>query len=375
MDFSFSEEQLAIRDLAKQIYSDKVTDDYLRQYDFLARGFDAELWQTLAEAGLLGIALPEAAGGSAMGFTELCLVLEEHGRALAPVPLFSSLVLAGLPLSEFGSETQRRDYLQPLASGRSHLASALHNTDAPIGLTAEVQGDQWTINGESGLIACAEDAAAILVAATLTDGKRAVFILPAAGQGISSSPQLSTSFEPQAKILYDNVTVPGDSLLGSAEDGEAIIRWTAERAITALAAMQVGVLEEGLRRTAQYTGERQQFGRPMASFQAVAHRAADGYIDVEALRSAYWLALWRLSAGLPAGQEVRAAKWWCCEAGHRVSHTGQHLHGGIGSDVDYPIHRYFLWAKQIEFTMGGANRQLAELGAMLAGHEQPRLPV
>ncbi|MGI9284740.1 MAG: acyl-CoA dehydrogenase family protein [Pseudomonadales bacterium] len=375
MEFSFSEEQLAIRDLAKQIFSDKATDDYLRQYDFDARAFDGELWQTLAEAGLLGITLPESCGGSAMGLTELCLALEEYGRALAPVPMFSSLVLAALPLSEFGSEVQQSDLLQPLANGKSHLASGLHSADAYCELQAQEQQGKWTLNGSSGLVAYAEEAAALVLPAKLADGSRAVFALPYNTKGISLTPQFGTNLEPLYKIHFDNVAVGNEALLGSAQEGEKIIQWAAERAMTALAAMQVGVLEEGLRRTAEYTGERQQFGRPMASFQAVSHRAANGYIDIEALRSAYWLALWRLSEGLPASKEVRVAKWWACEAGHRVGHTGQHLHGGIGSDVDYPIHRYYLWAKQIEFTLGGANRQLADLGAMLAANEEVQLPV
>ncbi len=375
MEFSFSEDQLAIRDLAKQIFSDKVTDDYLRKYDYDGRSFDGELWQTVAAAGLLGIALPAECDGSAMGFTELCLLLEEQGRALAPLPLFSSLVLAAMPLTEFGSDAQQSKYLQPLATGSCHLASGLHNADACFELKAKQEGDNWVLNGASSLIAYAEGAAAVVLPATLEDGSRAVFVVESATQGVALTAQLGTNLEPQYKVHFDNVTLDGTALLGAVEDGEKIIDWTAERAMTALAAMQVGVLEEDLRRTAEYTGERKQFGRPMASFQAVSHRAANGYIDVEALRSAYWLALWRLSAGLPASKEVRAAKWWACEAGHRVSHSGQHLHGGIGSDVDYPIHRYYLWAKQIEFTLGGANRQLAELGALLADDEQLQLPV
>lgn len=375
MEFSFSEDQLAIRDLTQQIFTDKVSDDYLRNYDFDARTFDPELWQTLAEAGLLGITLPEVCGGSAMGLVELCLALEEYGRALAPVPMFSSLLLAAMPLSEFGSDAQQREYLAPLASGQCHLASGLNDADGCFALNAAEQQGEWTLNGASGLVAYAEGAAAVLLPATLADGSRAVFIVPCVGQGISLTPQLGTNLEPQYKLHFDNVSLGSDALLSCVAAGEKIIQWTTERAMTALSAIQLGVLEEALRRTAEYTGERQQFGRAMASFQAVSHRAADGYIDIEALRSAYWLALWRLSEGLPASKEVRAAKWWACEAGHRVGHTAQHLHGGIGSDVDYPIHRYYLWVKQIEFTLGGANRQLAELGALLAGDDAIQLPV
>ena len=135
---------------------------------------------------------------------------------------------------------------------------------------------------------------------------------------------------------------------------------------TLLSALQLGVVEEGLSRTADYVMQRKQFGKPIASFQAVSHRAADGYMDREALRAVVEQAAWRISAGLDAKAEARTAKWWACEAGHRIGHTCMHLHGGIGSSLDYPNHRYFLWAKQIEFTLGGANEQRAALGALLA---------
>ncbi len=142
--------------------------------------------------------------------------------------------------------------------------------------------------------------------------------------------------------------------------------WLEERAQVGLAALQLGIAEEALRRTAAYTSQRKQFGKPIGSFQGVSLRAADAYIDVEALRSTLWQAIWRLEEGLPATAQVAAAKWWACRGGQRVVHSAQHLHGGIGADLDYPIHRYFLWARQVELTLGGAAPQLARIGAQLA---------
>jgi alkylation response protein AidB-like acyl-CoA dehydrogenase len=128
---------------------------------------------------------------------------------------------------------------------------------------------------------------------------------------------------------------------------------------------QLGVSEEAIRRTALYTAERRQFDRPIGSFQGVALRAADAFIDITCMRSALVLALWRISAGLPAAAETAAAKWWACLGGQRVAHTVQHLHAGIGSDIDYPIHRFYLWSKQLELSLGGANQQLELLGELL----------
>ena len=139
-----------------------------------------------------------------------------------------------------------------------------------------------------------------------------------------------------------------------------------DRALVGLCATQVGVAEGALRMAADYTSERQQFGRPLSTFQGVALKAADAYIDTEAMRVTLWQAAWRLTAGLDATREVMVAKWWAAEGGQRVVHITQHLHGGMGADVDYPVHRYFLWGKQIEDTLGGASAQLARLGRALA---------
>ena len=142
--------------------------------------------------------------------------------------------------------------------------------------------------------------------------------------------------------------------------------WIVQRGTAGLCALAVGICEEALRMTAEYTKTREQFDRPIATFQAVGQRAADAYIDTEAVRLTAWQAIWRLSEELPAAAEVAVAKFWTAEGGQRVVHAAQHLHGGMGVDRDYPLHRYFLWAKVIELTLGGTTSQLLKLGKILA---------
>jgi alkylation response protein AidB-like acyl-CoA dehydrogenase len=150
------------------------------------------------------------------------------------------------------------------------------------------------------------------------------------------------------------------------------VRWTIERARVALAALQLGVVGEALRRAAAYVSEREQFGRPIGTFQAVQHRLADCYIDIEALRSTYLRAVWALAQGLSVSAEVLAVKWWTAQAGHRVTHAVQHVHGGLGADIEYPVHAFFLHAKQLEIALGGATQTLAAIGRELArGTVQP----
>jgi alkylation response protein AidB-like acyl-CoA dehydrogenase len=193
-----------------------------------------------------------------------------------------------------------------------------------------------------------------------------VFIVDPTAKGVSLERQDTTSGIPEARVTLSGVTVGAADVLGAPDAGNAILEWIVERATAALCATAIGVCEEALRMTAEYTKTREQFERPIATFQAVGQRAAEAYIDTEAVRLTAWQAVWRLDAGLPAAAEVAVAKFWTSEGGQRVVHAAQHLHGGMGVDRDYPLHRYFLWAKQIELTLGSETPQLLRLGAMLA---------
>lgn len=282
------------------------------------------------------------------------------------------LVLAALPIAQFGSEKQKWVYLSRVATGETLLTAALLEpaiVDATRPrTTARRDGSQWRLVGEKQCVPIGHLAERILVPACTDDGV-AVFLLDSNAAGVTRKTQLGTSREAQAQVTLSGVTVAGSDMLGAPAQGATIIRWMEERAALGLCALQLGVAEQALHMAAEYTSNRKQFGRPIGSFQGVALRAADGYIDVEAMRSTFWEAIWRVNQGLPASVEIAAASWWACIGGHRVAHTAQHLHGGIGADVEYPMHRYFLWAKHIQLSLGGASKQLARLGTQLTAIE------
>ncbi|MDX1735398.1 MAG: acyl-CoA dehydrogenase family protein [Halioglobus sp.] len=371
MDFNFSEDQNAIRDLASQIFGDRATDEFLLEFSRTDNTYDDALWQTLAEQGLLGIAVPESAGGTGLGLVELCLVLEEQGRRVAPVPLFATVVLGGLPLAEYGSSEQQQRYLQPMAAGELKLSAAIAEVGMNPAMTSTVQasreGDNWVLSGSRAAVPDGAVADHMLVPAVTGDGETTFFIVPTAAPEVSVTPvEIGLSGERAAHLVLDGVSVAADAVLGEVGQGDEILEWLLQRANIGHCALQVGVTEEAMKRTAEYITERKQFGIPLGSFQALAMRMADSYIDVEGIRSTYWLALWRLSQGQDARAEVRAAKWWACDAAHRVVSTSQHLHGGMGADVEYPIHRFFLMAKLISYSLGNASQQLEQLGRLLA---------
>jgi alkylation response protein AidB-like acyl-CoA dehydrogenase len=205
-----------------------------------------------------------------------------------------------------------------------------------------------------------------LVPARTSEGAIGVFLVDAASPGVSRTAERTTTGLPEARLELAGVAVDPGDLLGGPEGGAAIVEWLAERTTAAICVTLAGVCESAVRLTAEYTKTREQFERPIASFQAVGQRAADAYIDAEAVRLTAWQAAWRLHAGMPAAAEVAVAKFWASDGGQRVVHAAQHLHGGIGVDRDYPLHRYFLWAKQLELTLGGATANLLRLGGMLA---------
>ena len=373
MDFSLSEDQESVRDLAAQIFADHADAERVRKIEGSAEGIDSELWAALGAASLLGVALPEEYGGSGLGLTEISLLLEEQGRAVAQVPLLASSIQAGLPIAEFGTDAQRSEWLPRVASGDAILTAALSESASfdPTRprVTATADGDGWLLSGEKICVPAGHLAARILVPARTGQDAVGVFLLDPSVEGATVEREQTTNHEAQARLVLSDARVEPGDVLGDPARGAPIVEWMLLRARVGLCALQVGVAEEALRRTAEYSGVRKQFGRQIGAFQAVSLRAADAYIDIEAMRSTLWQAVWRLDSGLPAAAQVDVAKWWACRGGQRVVHTAQHLHGGIGADIDYPIHRYFLWSKQLDLSLGGAAPTLAHLGLRIARGE------
>jgi alkylation response protein AidB-like acyl-CoA dehydrogenase len=369
VDFSFNEEQDDLKGLVEKILEGELTSERLKEVEAGDDNFDRELWTKLAEAGVLGIAIPEAQGGGGYGFLETALVLEQIGRTVAPVPYYASVVLGALPIARFGTDAQKEALLPGIASGQTIFSAALTEAGAdPLKptTTAKRDGDGWTLDGMKDCVPSGPLADTVLVPASTDDGGVIVAIVDATAKGITRERQETTSHHPEARLTLKGVKVVDGDVLGSPAQGAEILHWLVERATAALCAVAIGVCEEAVRMTAEYTKTREQFERPIATFQAVGQRAADAYIDTEAIRLTGWQAIWRLSEELPASAEVAVAKFWASEGGQRVVHAAQHLHGGMGVDRDYPLHRYFLWAKVLELTLGGTTPQLLKLGKILA---------
>lgn len=369
MDFTFSEVQDDLRGLTRQMLSELVTPERVKAVEAGEEPYDRRVWEELARANLLGVSLPEDVGGSGFGVMELGVLLEEVGAHVAPVPLLATSV-AALAVADHGDADQRRALLPPVIVGEAILTVALQD---PLGAdplapttTACRDGDGWRLDGRKVAVPYGTEAERILVTASTGDGAVGAFLVSPGTPGVVVEPTRSTHREPQANLVLDGACVAASDVLGDPTAGVETVRSIERLALAGLCATAVGVLDRALRITAGYLSEREQFGRPLATFQGATLQAADAYIDVEAVRAATWSAIWRLAEGRPADEALAIAKFWVADGGQRVAHACQHLHGGMGVDTDYPIHRYFLWAKELELTLGGATSHLLRIGAAMA---------
>ena len=365
MDFSLSEDQQALRDLARKMLEEIATHDRLKEVKATPERIDRALWRELAKANLLGAAIEEKFGGNGTGLTELAIVLEEIGRAVAPVPIYPTLVLGALPISAFGSDALRSKWLPRVATGDALLAHAIVD-DRPVDVvSARRDGDSFVLDGTRSLVQAAHVADAILVPAR-TEAGNTLFLVDARAAGVKLERVETTDEHFRPHYHASGVRVSAADVVGAVGQGDEILAWLSQRATLALCAMQVGVAERALQITARYVTERKQFDRPVGSFQAVHTRAGDAYVDVQAMRLTMQRALHLLENGEDAAENLIIAKYWAAEGGARVTYAAQHLHGGIGVDIDYPIHRYYLWARQIGLHLGSGSEQLALLGERLA---------
>lgn len=369
MDFSYTDEQQAIFDLAGQILTEGTPAERLLEIERSpGPRFDPQLWAKLGEAGLIGLAIPEDCDGGGCGFVELAGVMEQVGRTTAPVPFFETAVLGALAIEEFGTASQKTEILSEVAQGKRVLTAALIEAESSIAkpsTRARREGDDWCLDGAKAFVPAAEIADQILVSAMTEEGP-AVFIVDREVAGVSLDALATTSRMPESMMKLAGVVLESSALLGEVGQGAEIIEFIDLRANAALCNLALGVCEAALEMTASYSKTRKQFDQPIAMFQAVAHREADAYIDTQAVRLTALEVAWMISAGRDAREEVAIAKHCASEAGYRVTFSAQHIHGGIGVDREYPVHRYYVYARHLELMLGGSNHHLRRLGKLIA---------
>jgi alkylation response protein AidB-like acyl-CoA dehydrogenase len=374
VDFTFTEEQQAAVEAAKAVFAGVAPDGVpspALTAGAVAEDFDRALWAKLADADLLSLLLDADCGGAGLDAVALCLVLRESARVLARVPLLESSA-AAVAVQAYGGAELKADLLPRAGRGEVVLTVAANgrtgHDPAELAVTARRDGEVWVLDGVQTAVSWAHNADFTVVPAH-TDADRTVLALvPRVHDGVVLAEQISTTGERLGEVRLEAARIAGRDVI----EEEGAWEWLRDLLATGTCALALGLGERVLGMTSEYTSKREQFGFPVATFQAVAVQAADRYIDLRAMEATLWQAAWRISTGaggaLPASGDVAVAKIWASEGVRRVVQTAQHLHGGFGADTDYPLHRYHAWAKQLELSLGPAAAHEESLGDLLAAH-------
>ncbi|MFF2700160.1 acyl-CoA dehydrogenase family protein [Streptomyces cyaneofuscatus] len=384
MDFTFTEEQQAAVEAARAVFSG-VTPDSVPSPALtpgaVAEDIDRRLWGELAGSDLLGLTLPEEYGGAGLDPVALFLVLRESAKVLARVPLLESCAVA-MAVERYGESGLAAELLPRAVRGELVLTAGANgrtgHDPAELAVTARPEGtgaapsgrapSGWVLDGVQSAVPWAQVADRIAVPAHTGEGRAVLALVDPSRQGVTLADQVSTSGERLAEVRLDGVRVEARELIAAPGAWE----WLRDLLTTGTCALALGLGERVLAMTAEYTGKREQFGFPVATFQAVAVQAADRYIDLRAMEVTLWQAAWRISTGaggpLPPAGDIAVAKIWASDGVRRIVQTAQHLHGGFGADTDYPLHRFHAWAKQIELSLGPAAAHEEALGDLLAAH-------
>ncbi|WRZ91810.1 acyl-CoA dehydrogenase family protein [Streptomyces sp. NBC_01007] len=374
MDFTFTEEQQAAVEAAKAVFAgvspDAVPSPALTS-GAVAEDFDRALWARLADADLLSLLLDEESGGAGLDAVALCLVLRESAKVLARVPLLENSA-ATAAVQRYGGQELRAQLSEPAGRGELVLTVAANgrtgHDPAELAVTARQDGAVWVLDGVQTAVPWACNADFIVVPAHTDADRTLLALVPRDHEGAVLAEQISTTGERLGELRLESARIAPRHVI----DAEGAWEWLRDLLATGTCALALGLGEEVLRMTSAYTSKREQFGFPVATFQAVAVQAADRYVDLRAMEATLWQAAWRIGTGaggaLPACGDVAVAKIWASEGVRRVVQTAQHLHGGFGADTEYALHRYHAWAKHLELSLGPAAAHEEALGDLLAAH-------
>jgi alkylation response protein AidB-like acyl-CoA dehydrogenase len=374
VDFTFTEEQQAAAEAARGVFAG-VAPDAVPSPSLVAGAvaddFDRTLWARLAEADLLSLLLDPEYGGAGLDPIALCLVLRESAKVLARVPLLETAA-ATAAVQAYGSPELKSALLTRAGRGETVLTVAANGRSghdpAERAVTARQDGDDWILDGVQTAVPWAHTADLVVVPAHTATDRVLLAVIPRTHPGVALAEQISTSGERLGELRLQSARITSRDVI----DAEGSWERLRDLLTCGTCALALGLGERVLAMTSEYTGKREQFGFPVATFQAVAVQAADRYIDLRAMEATLWQAAWRIASGasgvLPASGDVAVAKIWASEGVRRVVQTAQHLHGGFGADVEYPLHRYHAWAKHLELQLGPAAAHEEALGDLLAAH-------
>ncbi|MEW6616552.1 MAG: acyl-CoA dehydrogenase family protein [Thermodesulfobacteriota bacterium] len=357
MDFDFSEDQVMIIDSARKFLEKECPKDKVREFKKDEKGYDPELWSRMAEMGWMGLILPEEYEGTGMDFFALTILMEEMGRNILPAPFFNTVALCSLPILEYGTSEQKKRFLPKIACGEEIWTLALTEPSADyepsgVGLRAISSQEDYILEGTKLFVPYANVADRFLVVARTSQERITVLIVDAGSQGIKTEVIPTTAYDKQCEVVFDKVRVPKDNVLGEAGKGWEIVEFLLQRVSVLKCAEMLGGAQFVLEMANSYAKERVQFDKPIGSFQAIQHKLAGVFIDVEGLRRLVYEAAWHISAGTPSRLLTSMAKAKANEVYKRTCVEGIKVHGAIGFTEELDLGLYFIRTKASEFMLG-----------------------
>ncbi len=377
MDLGFSKDQKMIRTSVREFLEMECPSDKVRELEEDEKGYDPGMWQMMAELGWMGIILPEEYNGTEGDFIDLMIVIEEMGRKLLPSPFFSTIALCSLPLMEYGNSEQKERFLPGIAAGEQIWTLALTESSATyrpsdIKLNATLEGEEYLLSGTKVFVPYAHVADYLLVITKDEDGFT-MFIVDTKTQGMKTEVIPTTAHDKQCEVTFDDVKVPARNILGEAGRGWDIVSFILQRGTVLKCAEMVGGAQAALEITNDYAKKRIQFDRPIGSFQAVQHKLAEMFIDVEGLRYLIYEAACGISNRSPSDLLISIAKAKANEVYQRTCIESIKVHGAIGFTREQDIGLYHLRTKAWEFALGDSNFHRDRIAAELEHYQAPTL--
>ena len=374
MDTLLTEEEQMLKNAAREFLEAQCPPDLARAMETDELGYSPELWRQMAELGWQGLALPEQYGGQGLPLTYLGLLFEEAGRAIAPVPLHSTLVPA-LTITADGTEEQRQQILPAVAQGNLVMTWALLENDPryvaeSIHMEAKPDGDGFVLRGEKKFVENFEASQKCLVVcrtspASNAGGGISLFLVDTDAPGISTTPLVTIAKDKQSNVRFENVRVPKTSLVGELNQGWPVAERMLDRATALLCAQLVGTARKQAEMAIDYAKDRVAFGRPIGAFQSIAHACADMIIWVDGGSLLTYEALWRMDQGLPASAEVSQAKAFCNDKCMALGRMSNQIHGGIAFMQEFNLNLWFRRVAAITMKLGTSFDHRARIASTL----------
>lgn len=376
MDFELTQSQKMLSKTARDFLERECPKTLVREMETDDKGYSPQLERKMADLGWFGLVFPEEYGGSGGDFTDLLVLLEEMGRALLPSIFFPTVVLGGLPILEIGSEEQKQRFLPKIAEGKTNFTLALTEPDSgysadSIRVNAVADKDGYVINGVKLFVPYAHVADFIMCVARTREKQVShegisLFIIDSKSSGITCNALETIAMDKQSEVVFSNVRVTGENMLGELHNGWAYVEELLQKATIALCAEMIGGAQKVLEMTVDYAKQRVQFARPIGSLQIIQSHCVDMLTLLEDSRLLTYEAGWMLSQGLACAKEVSMAKARASEAYQTITALGHEVHGGVGFAIEHDMNLYFRRAKSAETMFGDADfhreRVAEELG-------------